>query len=118
MASLRERAQSERRLYHLYVVGLDRALCVRRGCLARNGRAPVYVGQSAHSPEARFKQHKAEYKSSRFVREFGVQLLPRLYQRSGAFLSRSEAIDGEQRLGEQRLARQLESSGYCVFGGH
>jgi hypothetical protein len=112
-ASVGERAQSEQRLYHLYVVELDRALCVRRGCLGRNGRPPVYVGQSAHTPEARFEQHKTGYKSSRYVREFGVQLLPRLYRRSGPFLSRSEAIDAEQ-----RLARQLEKSGYCVFGGH
>src|SRR5262249_51804078 len=104
---------SDEPLYHLYVVELDRTICVRRGCLARNGKPPVYVGQSVHTPEARLKQHKAGYKSSRFVREFGVHLLPRLYRRAGPFSSRAEALEGEQ-----RLAQQLEKSGYCVFGGH
>lgn len=110
---MRPTGRGERRIYHLYVVELDRALCVKRGCLARNGKPPVYVGQSAHTPEDRFKQHKAGYKSSRFVREFGVQLLPRLYRKAGPFSSRADAI-----VGELRLARQLEDSGYCVFGGH
>ena len=99
--------------FHVYVVELDPALCATRGCSSRNGRPPVYVGQSANSPEARFAQHKEGYKASRFVRDFGVRLLPRLSKGYGPFTSRDAAIDGEA-----RLARRLERLGYCVFGGH
>jgi predicted GIY-YIG superfamily endonuclease len=99
--------------YHVYVVELDRALCAKRGCLPRNGRPPVYVGQSANPPEGRFAQHKEGYKASRFVRDFGVKLLPRLSKGYGPFTAREAAIDAEA-----RLARRLERLGYCVFGGH
>lgn len=99
--------------YHVYVVELDQALCNKRGCLSRNGRPPVYVGQSANPPEARLRQHKQGYKSSRFVREYGICLRPRLYKGYGPFRTRAEAIEAEA-----RLARRLKSMGYCVFGGH
>jgi hypothetical protein len=106
-------AQNSEQLYYLYVVELDRGLCVKRGCLSRNGQPPVYVGQSANPPEARFRQHKDGYKASRFVRDFGVRLLPRLCKNYGPFESRAGAIEAEA-----KLAGRLESMGYCVFGGH
>jgi hypothetical protein len=101
------------RPFHLYVVELDPTLCIKRGCLSRNGRPPIYVGQSANPPETRFRQHKDGYKASRFVRDFGVRLLPRLCKNHGPFASRVDAIEAEA-----KLARRLKSLGYCVFGGH
>jgi hypothetical protein len=99
--------------YHVYAVELDQSLCERRGCLARNGKPPIYVGQSFSTPEDRFKQHKAGYKASRFVRDYGVRLLPRLYKACGPYATREEAEDGEA-----RLAARLRGKGFCVFGGH
>ena len=40
--------------YSVYIVELDR-ICLRVPCAF----APLYVGQTAHSPEERFEQHKA-----------------------------------------------------------
>ena len=99
--------------YHLYVVRLDQALCNKRGCLSRNGQPPVYVGQSAKTPEARLRQHKKGYKSSRIVRDYGVCLRPRLSKGYGPFGTRAEALEAEA-----GLARRLKRMGYCVFGGH
>ena len=99
--------------YQLYVVELDRSLCIKLGCYSRNGKAPVYVGQSAQSPEARFRQHKAGYKSSRYVRTYGVGLLPKLAREGRGLPTRSAALQAEH-----RLAEKLRRMGYCVFGGH
>ena len=42
------------RVYTVYVIELSRA-CVKTACAL----APLYVGQTAHTPEHRFAQHKA-----------------------------------------------------------
>lgn len=44
----------------------------------RDGRWGLYVGQTSRDPDWRFDQHKAGYKASRAVRQFGVCLLPEL----------------------------------------
>jgi hypothetical protein len=41
------------RRYSVYIIELSRR-CVRTPCAL----APLYVGQTAHTPEARFTQHK------------------------------------------------------------
>lgn len=99
--------------YYVYVVELDRALCIKLGCLSRNGKAPVYVGQSASPPDVRFRQHKDGYKSSKHVRTYGLRLMPRLYRGVGSQPTRTAALEAEQ-----QLAEKLRKMGYCVFGGH
>lgn len=42
------------RRYNVYVIELSRD-CVAEPCAL----APLYVGQTAHTPEQRFEQHKA-----------------------------------------------------------
>jgi len=39
----------------------------------------VYVGMTGITPDERFDKHKAGIKSNRFVREYGLRLLPELY---------------------------------------
>src|SRR5262245_20210321 len=48
------RAKSPRPVYSIYIIELSRD-CMRRPCAF----APLYVGQTAHTPEHRFEQHKA-----------------------------------------------------------
>jgi hypothetical protein len=40
----------------------------------------VYVGMTGLSPDERFDKHKAGIRSNRFVREYGLRLLPQLYE--------------------------------------
>src|SRR5205085_11006772 len=47
-------AAKARRTYTIYVIELSRD-CVAEPCAL----APLYVGQTAHTPEHRFAQHKA-----------------------------------------------------------
>lgn len=44
------------------------------------GEYELYVGSTGLTPEQRFANHKAGYKDSRWVRRFGVGLLPALYR--------------------------------------
>lgn len=98
--------------YHVYIIELDEALSRRRDCVGAAGGPPVYVGQSALTPEARFEQHKAGYRASRDVRAHGVRLRPDLFEGWGPYGSRREA-----EAAEAELAEDLRARGHCVFGG-
>ncbi len=63
-------------------------------------------------PVKRFKKHKAGYKASRYVRKYGVRLMPELYEDLNP-LTYNEAV-----IAEQGLARKLRKEGYTVVGGH
>ncbi|OYY87167.1 MAG: hypothetical protein B7Y42_15320 [Polaromonas sp. 28-63-22] len=45
----------------------------------RTGQPFVYVGMTGLDVDLRFDKHKAGIQSNRFVRDFGVRLLPALY---------------------------------------
>lgn len=44
------------------------------------GKPCVYVGMTGLLPDERFDKHKAGIRSNRFVRLYGLQLLPDLYE--------------------------------------
>lgn len=44
------------------------------------GKPFVYVGMTGLDPDVRFDKHKAGIQSNRFAHDFGVRLLPRLYE--------------------------------------
>ena len=98
--------------YHVYVIELDEDMSRRRDCAGADGGAPVYVGQSALTPELRFEQHKAGYRASRDVRAHGIRLRPDLSEGWGPYGSRREA-----EAAEAELAERLRARGLCVFGG-
>ena len=100
------------RQYHVYVVELDPAYCERGRCPARNGRPPVYVGQSFRAPAERLEQHLRGYRGSRSVRTYGRRLLPELSAGNGPYATRAEA-----EAAETMLAQRLWEDGYCVLGG-
>ena len=95
--------------YYVYVIELDGV----PGPRTDPGKPAVYVGQSAVPPEERFQQHLDGYKSSRYVRRYGVRLRPRLYRAHNPLPSRVAALEREK-----ELARRLRKRGYTVFGGH
>ena len=70
--------------YSVYVVELsDRVWNVPRFRAANPGHVLgkpfVYVGMTGLDPDLRFDRHMAGVQSNRFVREFGLRLLPQLY---------------------------------------
>ena len=70
--------------YNVYVVELsDRVWNVARFRAANPGyqlgKPFVYVGMTGLDPDLRFDRHRAGVQANRFVREFGLRLLPQLY---------------------------------------
>ena len=72
----------------------------------------LYVGQSFKKPEMRYKQHLKGYKSSRWVRNYGLCLLPSLYEHLN-HMTREEAEKMEE-----DVARALKKAGIPTYGGH
>lgn len=102
------RPGSSPRVYSIYIVELSRA-CTTQPCAL----APLYVGQTAHTPEHRFAQHKAGGKlAASKAHRFGVRLRLDLMQGIGPFSTRREA-----QAAEKAVAAALERRGHRVFWG-
>ena len=71
----------------------------------------VYVGMTGLSPDERFDKHKAGVKSNKFVRIYGVRLLPDLYE-----MYNPMPYDGAREM-EVELAIGLKEDGYGVWQG-
>jgi len=72
--------------YHVYVVELsDEVWNVARFRRANPdwqlGKPFVYVGMTGLDPDVRFDKHKAGIQANGFVRDYGVRLLPALYEK-------------------------------------
>jgi hypothetical protein len=103
--------------HHVYVVLLDPAVGkirkVRSENPKRDPRKPcVYVGMSGLTPEERFANHKAGIKSASVVKQYGLRLLPELYEHLNPMPFEAAAEM------EMDLAEDLRRAGYTVTGGH
>ena len=109
MAIRRRRGRrSGARQYCVYVIELRRD-CVAEPCAL----APVYVGQTAHTPEERFAQHKAGGRlAAAKPFAFGIRLRPDLTRNIGPFRTRLEA-----EAAEAAVAKALQLQGRRVFWG-
>lgn len=96
------------RTYTIYIIELSRD-CVKEPCAL----APLYVGQTAHTPEHRFEQHQAGGRlAASKAHRFGVRLRWDLMEGIGPFTSRDEA-----EAAEKAVATALEKRGHRVFWG-
>ena len=70
--------------HNIYVIELSQEVLKNRKFNEANpdyisGEPLAYVGMTSRTPEERFEQHKAGYKSARSVKKFGLHLKPRQY---------------------------------------
>ena len=92
----------------IYIIELSRS-CTKQPCAL----APLYVGQTAHTPEHRFAQHKAGGKlAASKAHKFGVRLRLDLMKGIGPFSTRREAESAEK-----VVAEALTRRGHRVFWG-
>jgi predicted GIY-YIG superfamily endonuclease len=103
--------------YYVYVVLLNdiirKFMKVKYANPHRDMKKPcVYVGMTGLDPGKRFANHKRGYKASRYVRKYGIRLLPELFMDLNP-LTYDEAV-----IAEQGLAERLRKEGYTVVGGH
>ena len=100
--------------YHVYVVQLsDEVWNVARfrRCNPnyRLGQPFVYVGMTGLDPDVRFDKHKAGIQANRFVTQYGLRLLPDLYEGFNP-MGYEEAVDREIEVGID-----LRSAGFGVW---
>ena len=106
-----------RRHHHsVYVVLLSREVLYERKFVKCNpGYDPdkpcVYVGMTGQSPDVRFDKHKAGLKANRYVRKYGLRLMPELYEVYNP-MPYGAALDMEI-----ELAIYLRERGYGVWQG-
>jgi len=100
--------------YHVYVIELSSDVLYEGRFKKANpgyvmGKPCLYVGMTGLDPDVRFDKHKAGIQSNRFVKEYGLRLLPELYELYGP-LSYEYA-----RTLEVELAIDFREAGYGVW---
>jgi hypothetical protein len=101
--------------YSVYVIELSRNVIVQEPRFRKANpdfditKPCVYVGMTGLSPDARFDKHKAGIQSNRFAREYGLHLLPALYE-----MYNPMPYDGARDM-EVELAIALREQGYGVW---
>ncbi len=71
--------------YHVYVIELSTDVLHEKRFMKANpgyraGKPCVYVGMTGLDPDVRFDKHKAGIQANRYAREYGLRLLPDLYE--------------------------------------
>ena len=100
--------------YSVYVIELSPEV-LQRGRFRKanpnyNAMKPcVYVGMTGLDPDVRFDKHKAGIQSNRFVFDFGLRLLPHLYE-----VYNPMPYDGARDM-EVELAIGLREKGWGVW---
>jgi hypothetical protein len=100
--------------HHVYVILLDDTVLNEASFRRANphfqyNKPCVYVGMTGLTPQIRYMRHKAGVKGNRFVLEYGLRLLPTLYEMYNPMPS-----DAAKDM-EVELAIGLREEGYAVW---
>ena len=100
--------------HNIYVIELDPIVLNDKKFSNENpdyqaGMKCFYVGMTGVTPEERFEQHKRGYKSSKYVKKFGIVLRPRHYSHHNPMTYE------EAQFMEVEKARRLRKRGYAVW---
>lgn len=76
---------SRRYHHHVYVIELSHDVLYeprfrKANPDYRSGKPCVYVGMTGLDPDRRFDKHKAGIQANKFVQQYGLRLLPPLYE--------------------------------------
>jgi hypothetical protein len=102
--------------HNVYVIELDKAVLkepkFRRANSGYDPAKPcVYVGMTGLTVQQRFANHRKGIKSNRFAHQYGVRLLPELYECFNPM-----PYEGAREM-EVELAVGLREEGYGVWQG-
>ena len=100
--------------YSVYVIELSKDVLYEPRFRKANpdyvmGQPCVYVGMTGLDPDIRFDKHKAGIQSNRYVQQFGLRLLPSLYD-----MYNPMPYDGARDM-EVELAISLREAGIGVW---
>ncbi len=104
----------QKKHYSVYIVELAREVLAEPRFRKRNpgyvpGKPCIYVGMTGLDPDTRFDRHKAGIQSGKYVRKYGLRLMPELYELYGPM-----TYDHACAL-EVELAIDFRESGYGVW---
>ena len=117
MRARRLKRASLREFHHnVYVIPLSPEVAKHPSIRKLNpGRDPakpcLYVGMTGLDPTERFQNHKNGYKSAWVVKQYGVRLVPEMYECYNPMPFEAAAQM------EKELAEDLRSQGYTITGG-
>jgi predicted GIY-YIG superfamily endonuclease len=105
---------ARRKHHHVYVIELSKDVLLEPRFRKSNpgyveGKPCVYVGMTGLDPDVRFDKHKAGIQANRFVQQYGLGLLPDLFEAFNP-MSYDEAVDKEI-----DVAIDLRSAGFGVW---
>lgn len=100
--------------HNVYVIELSKDVLFEAKFIRCNpnyvtGKPCVYVGMTGLDPDLRFDKHKAGIQSNRYVKQFGIRLLPDLYEGFNPL-----SYDEASRL-EIEIGIDLRSAGFGVW---
>ena len=100
--------------YHVYVIELSKDVLYEGRFRKANpgyleGKPCIYVGMTGLDPDVRFDKHKAGIQSNRYVKQYGLRLLPELFELYNP-LSYDHACELEV-----ELAIDFREAGYGVW---
>jgi len=100
--------------HHVYVVELHADVLLEARFRKNNpdyidGKPCVYVGMTGLDPDVRFDKHKAGIQANRYVTQFGLRLLPDLYEGFNP-MRYEDAVEKEIEVGID-----LRSAGFGVW---
>lgn len=104
-----------RRQHHnVYVIELHKSVLLEARFRKNNpgyieGKPCVYVGMTGLDPDVRFDKHKAGIQANRYVTQYGLRLLPDLYEDFNP-MRYDDAVDKEIGVGID-----LRSAGFGVW---
>ncbi len=107
-------SRTARHHYSVYVIELSRDVLYEARFRKANpdytsGEPCVYVGMTGLDPDVRFDKHKAGIQHNRYVLEYGLRLLPHLYE-----MYNPMPYEGAREM-EVELAIALREAGYGVW---
>lgn len=100
--------------HHVYVVELSKDVLSEPRFRKNSpgyieGKPCVYVGMTGLDPDVRFDKHKAGIQSNSYVQQYGLRLLPDLYEGFNP-MSYKDAVEREIEIGID-----LRSAGFGVW---
>jgi predicted GIY-YIG superfamily endonuclease len=104
----------QRKYHNVYVIALSKDVLYEVKFKKCNpyyvtGKPCVYVGMTGLDPDVRFDKHKAGIQSNRYVMQYGLHLLPDLYEGFNP-MTYEDACDQEI-----EIAIDLRSAGFGVW---
>ncbi|MDO8285856.1 MAG: hypothetical protein Q7T69_12685 [Rhodoferax sp.] len=100
--------------HHVYVVELSQDVLLEPRFRKNSphyiaGKPCVYVGMTGLDPDVRFDKHKAGIQANSYVQQYGLRLLPDLYEAFNP-MTYKDAVDREIEIGID-----LRSAGFGVW---